>query len=139
MSCTECFSGYECEGIPRGKEAVVHGRNTYIAQPEDGCTVEGIIIIVPDAFGWQFVNNRILADHYALRGNYRVYLPEFMDGKGHRTHATLWNLVTLTVYRLLGTRMDDRCTRGLVPDEQCWSLAVEAVRQHQMGPNNCKC
>jgi hypothetical protein len=80
MSCTECFSGYECEGIPRGKEAVVHGRNTYIAQPEDGCTVEGIIMIVPDAFGWQFVNNRILADHYALRGNYRVYLPEFMDG-----------------------------------------------------------
>jgi hypothetical protein len=26
------------------------------------------------------VNNRILADHYADKGKYLVYLPEFMNG-----------------------------------------------------------
>lgn len=40
----------------------------------------GIIIIVPDAFGWEFVNNRILADNYAEKGKYLVYLPDFMNG-----------------------------------------------------------
>lgn len=43
--------------------------------------MKGIIVIVPDAFGWEFVNNRILADHYASAGDYLVYLPDFMDGQ----------------------------------------------------------
>jgi hypothetical protein len=31
-------------------------------------------------FGWVFVNNKLLADHYADKGDYRVYLPDFMAG-----------------------------------------------------------
>lgn len=27
-----------------------------------------------------FVNNKLLADHYASKGQYLVYLPDFMDG-----------------------------------------------------------
>lgn len=37
--------------------------------------------MIPDAFGWDFVNNRILCDHYAKRGGFLVYLPEFMNGQ----------------------------------------------------------
>ena len=65
---------------PTGSEAIIYGRNTYVAEIENGSSIIGIFVIVPDAFVWQFVNNRILADHYASRGDYRVYLPNFMDG-----------------------------------------------------------
>ncbi len=58
----------------------LHGLDAYVTEPADGRDVRGIIVIIPDAFGWQFVNNRILADHYADKGDYRVYLPEFMLG-----------------------------------------------------------
>jgi dienelactone hydrolase len=80
MSCPDCFSGHVHSGLPLGREAKILGRDTYIAEPKD-VPAKGIIVIIPDAFGWQFVNNRILADHYASRGNYKVYLPDFMDGK----------------------------------------------------------
>ena len=80
MSCPNCFSGHVRDDAPTGKEEVIHGRNTYIAEPASGAPTIGIIIIVPDAFGLPFVNNKILADHYASKVNCLVYLPDFMDG-----------------------------------------------------------
>lgn len=32
-------------------------------------------------FGNESVNNKILADNYAAKGDYKVYLPDFMLGK----------------------------------------------------------
>ena len=80
MSCHECFSGHKHSGDVQGTEAKLHGRDTYVSEPPMGTAVKGIVVIVPDAFGWKFVNNRILADHFAAQG-YRTYIPEFMDGK----------------------------------------------------------
>lgn len=37
-------------------------------------------MIITDAFGWELPNNRILADNYAKKGNFRVYMPDFMNG-----------------------------------------------------------
>jgi len=97
MSCPQCFSGHVHDDIaPTGREDVVHGRKTYVTEPGDGISPKGIIIIVPDAFGWQFVNNRILADHYASKGKYLVYLPDFMDGRP----APVWMIdVFVEVFR----------------------------------------
>ncbi|KAK3682259.1 Alpha/Beta hydrolase protein [Podospora appendiculata] len=80
MSCPECFQGSVHDGEPRGKVIKLHGLDTYATEPADGRAPRGIIVIVPDAFGWEFVNNRILADHYADKGDYKVYLPDFMLG-----------------------------------------------------------
>jgi len=80
MSCPECFQGTKHEGEPKGRIADVHGRPTYIAEPPNGAPSKGTIVIVPDAFGWEFVNNRLLADHYAENGGFVTYLPDFMDG-----------------------------------------------------------
>ena len=80
MSCPDCFAGHVHDGEPQGKMVKLHGLETYVAEPAEGRPVRGIIVIVPDAFGLPFVNNKILADHYAARGNYRVYLPDFMQG-----------------------------------------------------------
>ena len=35
--------------------------------------------LITDAFGWDFVNNRVLCDNYAQRG-FIVYCPDFMNG-----------------------------------------------------------
>ncbi len=40
---------------------------------------KGIVVIIPDAFGWTLPNSRILADRYAERGGWRVLLPDSMD------------------------------------------------------------
>jgi hypothetical protein len=80
--CPDCLSGHKHDGEPLGIESKenVHGRQCYISKPPEGTKAEGLIVFIPDAFGWKFVNNRILADHYAARG-FRVYLPDFMDGE----------------------------------------------------------
>jgi hypothetical protein len=88
MSCPDCFNGHVHDGTPRGKVVQLHSLDTYVSEPTNGKTVKGIIVIIPDAFGWVFVNNRLLADHFAEKGNYRVYLPDFMKGKTLQTLKT---------------------------------------------------
>jgi dienelactone hydrolase len=80
MSCPHCFSGHVNSGTPKGRWENVHGLKTYIATPPQGKQPVGVIVIIPDAFGVGFINNQILADHYASAGQYLVYLPDFMDG-----------------------------------------------------------
>lgn len=80
MSCPDCFKGSVHEGTPVGKLEEIHGLNTYVSLPKSGIPPKGIIVIIPDAFGIEFVNNRLLADHYAEKGDYKVYLPDFMAG-----------------------------------------------------------
>ncbi|KAJ5502307.1 Dienelactone hydrolase [Penicillium fimorum] len=80
MSCPDCFSGHVHQGTPRGEVTSLHGLLAYTTKPLNDVPHRGIIIIVPDAFGWEFVNNRILADNYAEKGKYLIYLPEFMNG-----------------------------------------------------------
>lgn len=43
--------------------------------------MKGIVVIIPDAFGWEFVNNRLMVDEYARKGDFTVFLPDFMNGK----------------------------------------------------------
>ncbi|KAF5559203.1 Dienelactone hydrolase [Fusarium mexicanum] len=81
MSCFECFAGHSRNGLPTGQVKELFGRLTYVASPPDDKPVKGIIVIVPDAFRWEFVNSRLLADQYALNGDFLVYLPDFMDGR----------------------------------------------------------
>lgn len=79
MSCPNCFSGGVWEGHPTGKMVELHGLKTYVAEPEASVTPKGIIVFISDAFGPDFVNNRVLSDHYATRG-FLVYCPDFMNG-----------------------------------------------------------
>ncbi|KAI6781958.1 uncharacterized protein J7T54_005169 [Emericellopsis cladophorae] len=85
MSCPDCFRGGISPNTPTGTEETIHGLPTYVARPPEGVTPRGIVVFVPDAFGWVFVNNRVLCDVYAKKGSYLVYLPDFMDG--HSLHS----------------------------------------------------
>ncbi|KAK6329718.1 hypothetical protein TWF696_003584 [Orbilia brochopaga] len=75
-----CMRGCLHDGNPTGTEEVVHGLNTYVARPGDGSDGKGTVVIVADAFGWDFINLRLLADSYARRGGFRVLLPDFHFG-----------------------------------------------------------
>jgi dienelactone hydrolase len=79
MSCPACFQGGVSASHPTGKETTVHGLATYVAEPEENATPKGIIVFITDAFGWDFVNNRVLCDHYA-KGEFLVYCPDLMNG-----------------------------------------------------------
>lgn len=80
MPCKDCASGVLHSGTPAGREETIHGLNTYVTEPPSGVAPKGIVVIIPDVFGWTLVNSRVLADRYAERGGYTVYLPDFMDG-----------------------------------------------------------
>jgi dienelactone hydrolase len=79
MSCPDCFSGTVHLGTPTGTITKIHDLPVYVAKPRDGSIPKGLIVMIPDAFGWDFVNNRLLCDKYAERG-FLVYLPDFMNG-----------------------------------------------------------
>lgn len=70
------------DGTPIGRIETIHGLETYITDPPslNGAEPKGIVVIIPDAFGWTLPNTRVLADRYAERGGWRVMLPDFMDG-----------------------------------------------------------
>ena len=76
-----CITGALHEGTPKGTEGTIAGLPTYIAKPPaSSATKAGIIVIITDAFGWDFINNRLLADTYAEKSGRTVYVPDFMSG-----------------------------------------------------------
>lgn len=85
LPCKDCFTGELTSAVPSGRETTLHGLSTYVASPPpaaDGVNVvpKGVIVMVPDAFGWKMPNNRVLCDIYAQKGGYLVLLPDFMSG-----------------------------------------------------------
>lgn len=83
MSCSDCFKGHDRPGAITGVETHLHGVKSYVTQPtQDGVAPKGLIVVISDAFGWKTNNIRLLADSYARRTGCRVYVPDFMDGKG---------------------------------------------------------
>jgi dienelactone hydrolase len=79
--CKDCVSGALHGGNPAGVVTNLHGLQTYIASPLEGVGPKGVVVIIPDAFGWSLTNSRILADNYARKGQFLVYLPDFMNGE----------------------------------------------------------
>jgi dienelactone hydrolase len=78
VACSDCLRGTVQTGTPKGTVSTVHGLPTYTARPEG--EPKGVIVLIPDIFGWELANPRLLADTYAREGGFLVYLPEFMDG-----------------------------------------------------------
>lgn len=77
-SCTNCLTGYMKTEKPTGEVSTIHGVNTYVATPPN--PPKALIVMIPDIFGWETNNSRLLADSLAQDGDYLVYLPDFMNG-----------------------------------------------------------
>lgn len=63
-----------------GHVATLHSLPCYISDPPTTSPPKGIVIVIPDSFGWELAQTRVLADNFAKAG-YRCLLPDFMDGK----------------------------------------------------------
>ncbi|KAF2122869.1 Alpha/Beta hydrolase protein [Lophiotrema nucula] len=111
MASQCCATGELHTGIPVGSERKVHGLDCYVSEPPKGIPPKGIIVILPDVFGWKLVNTRILADTFAKEGEWIVYLAEFMNGTYAPPHlltsihrlsqpglGKLWHLVKCIYY-----------------------------------------
>lgn len=79
MSC--CVGGSIHNGNTTGEERELYGLNVYVSSPANNVTPKAVIVFIPDAFGWKFINNRLLADKYAKKGQFLVLLPDFMNGE----------------------------------------------------------
>lgn len=80
--CRDCFTGRVLEdAVLTGTEQTIHGLPTYVTGPGPGPDASrGIVVILPDAFGYALNNTRALADAYARRVPCTVYVPDFMAG-----------------------------------------------------------
>ncbi|KAI3324190.1 dienelactone hydrolase family protein [Xylariaceae sp. AK1471] len=87
MSCPDCFNGGVHEGTPTGTVTKLHGLDVYVAEPASGNPPKGIVVLIPDVFGWDFVNIRLMADSFARKKDYRVYTPDFMNADSDTGHA----------------------------------------------------
>ena len=77
--CKDCLRGAIREGKATGREDTIHGLPCYVAEAPNG-KPKGIIILLPDAFGWKFINMRILADTFAKKGQCQSISPR-SDGR----------------------------------------------------------
>jgi hypothetical protein len=60
-TCPDCFSGTISTGAPTGAIATIHD--------------------LPTSFGYTLPNSQVLADQYAKKGGFLVYVPDLMGGE----------------------------------------------------------
>ena len=83
MACRDCFRGGIAVGEPKGTITTIHGIETYVAGTPESTTSASTIIYFTDAFGLPLVNNKLLADSYALATGFRVLVPNIIPGGIH--------------------------------------------------------
>ncbi|TLD29690.1 Elongation factor [Venturia nashicola] len=72
-----CVSGVKHEGEPVGLIKEIGGIKSYVATPEKD--TKNAILYIPDAFGLELINNKLLADDLA-RAGYLVVIPDVFRG-----------------------------------------------------------
>lgn len=80
MSCPDCFTGTIHQGETLGKEIKLHDLDVYVTSP-DVEDATGIIVMIPDAFGFKMPNNRLWGDQVAQKWGWTVFLPDCMNAE----------------------------------------------------------
>ncbi|KAF1996178.1 hypothetical protein P154DRAFT_525750 [Amniculicola lignicola CBS 123094] len=80
MACPDCFRGGKAVGDPTGETTTLYGLSTYVASPPSTSTSQSTIILFTDAFGLKLVNNKLIADAYAVATGFRVLVPDIIPG-----------------------------------------------------------
>jgi len=57
----------------------INGIKTYVATPKTNYPKDKAVLYLPDVFGLELLNNRLLADDFARNG-FKVYAPELFEG-----------------------------------------------------------
>lgn len=75
-----CLSGFEWDGIPIGKHAMLANNDTYVTGTDKNVAV----LIIHDIYGWTFPNTRLVADHFAKEIDATVFIPDLQVFLTHR-------------------------------------------------------
>jgi dienelactone hydrolase len=69
-----CGKGFEWDGTPEGKVIPfpTASNQAYIT----GSHTDAAVMLIPDLFGWEYPNIRLLADHLAREAEVTVYVPD---------------------------------------------------------------
>lgn len=63
-----------------GKFEMLHGLRTYVSEPKESKSdKQTVVIFIPDIFGVDLVNTKLLADEWAGNG-WKVLLPDVLEG-----------------------------------------------------------
>jgi len=77
--CTHCISGVTHGGTPVGKVEKIGGFDTYVTKPQGEFPKDKAVLYLPDVFGIQLNNCKLLADDFAKNG-FQVYAPDYLNG-----------------------------------------------------------
>jgi dienelactone hydrolase len=72
-----CLKTFQWGGTPTGRIGKLANNDAYIA----GNNPDVSILLIHDLLSWNFVNSRLLVDHYAKEANATVYMPDFFGGE----------------------------------------------------------
>ncbi|VDB90209.1 unnamed protein product [Peniophora sp. CBMAI 1063] len=80
MSCEHCIQGVHHEGTPEGTYTDIAGVKCYVVTPSGEYDKTKVVLYFCDAFGFELVNNRLLADDFARNG-YKTIVTDFFEGE----------------------------------------------------------
>jgi len=77
--CKNCVSGVKHDGTPKGSITKINGVDCYVALPEVDYPKDKAILFLPDVFGIELINAKLLCDSFAENG-FAVYAPDYLNG-----------------------------------------------------------
>ncbi|KAG2346806.1 alpha/beta-hydrolase [Suillus weaverae] len=77
--CKDCVQGVRHEGEPQGTLETIDGVACYVATPTADYPKDKVILYLPDAFGIELINAKLLADDFAING-FKVVAVDYLNG-----------------------------------------------------------
>ena len=78
--CANCVSGHVLPGQPVGSTNPSDGSYLALRNPAVAPLNKTAIVLLTDVFGLGLRNSKLLADQFASRLGYDVYVPDLFDG-----------------------------------------------------------
>ena len=83
MACADCFrGGIHTHATPKGFVTTLYDQLCYVSPAPSTSTAKSQILYLCDGFGLALVNNKLLADRYALETGCKVIAPDIPAGGG---------------------------------------------------------
>ncbi|KIK81524.1 hypothetical protein PAXRUDRAFT_832781 [Paxillus rubicundulus Ve08.2h10] len=84
--CSHCISGVRYEGTPEGKIELIGGVTCYTATPTINYPTDKVVLLLPEVFGIELENTKLLADDFARNG-FKVVAIDYFNGEAISTEA----------------------------------------------------
>ncbi|KAG1839669.1 dienelactone hydrolase [Suillus subluteus] len=77
--CKDCIQGVRHDGEPQGTLETIDGVACYVATPTVDYPKDKVILFLPDVFGIELINAKLLADDFATNG-FKVVAVDYFNG-----------------------------------------------------------